>query len=193
MVKASFVPGTLYAIHGLNDWIYYGQVTATKSFGFFRYRSREIVAADVVLANEIMSNVSVWLATVGQALRQGVWVKIGKYPLHPALTGPRSNVIWSQMAGPNDKVEVWTEQPNVKPRDQRDDYYHTTVDDPAIQNLEVAAAWGAVDHIPKRLEADFGAEPGEWYIGGPIWRERRYRAELVRRAQARSAGLYIDP
>jgi len=185
MVKASFVPGTLYAIHGLHDWIYYGQVSATKSVGFFRYRSREIVAADVVLANAIMSDLGVWKATVGQALRQGVWVKIGKVPLHPALAGPRSYVIWSAAAAPGETVEVWTVQPNVAPRDQRDDYYRTSVDDPTIQNLEIAAAWGAIEHIPKRLEADFGAEPGEWHIGGPIWRERRFRAELARRAVMR--------
>jgi len=90
----SFVPGTLYAIHGLSDWVY-------------------------------MSDLDVWMAAVGQALRQGVWVKIGK---SRSIRAGRSAVV---------------------------------------------------------READFGAEPGEWYIGGPIWRERRFRAELARRAVTR--------
>lgn len=55
----------------------------------------------------------------------------------------------------------------------------TSVDDPAIQELEIIAAWDAVSHVPKRLTADFGAEPPTWHIGGPVWRQR-----LVKEAYA---------
>jgi hypothetical protein len=60
--------------------------------------------------------------------------------------------------------------------------YEARVDDPAIQDFERMAAWDAEQHIPARLTADFGAEPAEWCIGGPIWRERRVMEEMARRA-----------
>lgn len=43
------------------------------------------------------------------------------------------------------------------------------------------AVWDAEHHIPGRLTADFGFEPSEWHIGGPISRERKIKEEMARR------------
>jgi hypothetical protein len=60
--------------------------------------------------------------------------------------------------------------------------YETRVEDPAIQNAERIAVWDAQAHIPERLTADFGAERAEWYVGGPIWRERQVAEERACRS-----------
>jgi len=54
-------------------------------------------------------------------------------------------------------------------------------DDPEIQDFEVMAAWDAMAHIPGRLKADYGAEPADWHVGGPLWRYRQVRQEYARR------------
>ena len=59
--------------------------------------------------------------------------------------------------------------------------YDTRVEDPAIQDLELMAVWEADEHISARLTADFGVEQAEWHVGGPIWRERRIKEDMVTR------------
>ena len=74
-------------------------------------------------------------------------------------------------------VTVWTETGS----------YKTQIDDPAIQDCEIIAAWDAVYHIPARLTADFGAEPAAWHVGGPVWRQREVMKERERRFPRRLA------
>jgi hypothetical protein len=57
--RADFKVGTLYAIWGLADWIYYGQVAVDKSVAFFFRRDRKIAASADVLDSPIMSRMLV--------------------------------------------------------------------------------------------------------------------------------------
>jgi len=174
--RSDFKAGTLYAIWGIADWIYYGQVAVDKSVAFFSRRDREIVAAADVLASPIMSRVGVNYASVGQALRSGAWKKLGKYPLRDELGSLRPVVQWP--VGTLD-VTVWIG--SVQSR-------VTRVEDPSIQNLEIIAGWDAVHHIPARLALDYAPDEAVhtvanvWSIGGPIWRQRRVKEEFARRS-----------
>jgi hypothetical protein len=161
--------GTLYAIAGESDWIYYGQIARNKAVGFFRRRDREIAAADEIVSSPVMAVVFVANASIGRALRAGHWKKLGNFPLHDQLNLGRTTVQWS--VGTLD-VTVWSSDGSR---------CTTRVDDPSIQKMEIMATWDAEYHIPRRLTADFGAEEGEWHVGGPIWRERRIREEYARR------------
>jgi hypothetical protein len=173
--RSDFKAGTLYAIWGVADWIYYGQVAVDKSVGFFSRRDRKIVASEDVLASPIMSRVGIDFASVGRALRSGAWKKLGKYPLRDELGSHRPVVQWP--VGTLD-VTVWIGR--VESR-------ITRVEDPSIQSLEIIAAWDAVHHMPARLAVDYAPDDAiqtvanAWSIGGPIWRERRLREELARR------------
>ena len=173
--RSDFKAGTLYAIWGIADWIYYGQVAVDKSVAFFSRRDRKIVAGADVLASPIMSRVGVDFASVGRALRSGSWKKLGKYPLRNELGSLRPVVQWP--VGTLD-VTVWIG--HVQSR-------LTRVEDPSIQSLEIIAAWDAVHHIPARLAVDYAPDEAMrtvanvWSIGGPIWRERRVKEELARR------------
>ena len=173
--RSDFKAGTLYAIWGIADWIYYGQVAVDKSVAFFSRRDRKIVAGADVLASPIMSRVGVDFASVGRALRSGSWKKLGKYPLRNELGSLRPVVQWP--VGTLD-VTVWIG--HVQSR-------LTRVEDPSIQSMEIIAAWDAVHHIPARLAVDYAPDEAVhtvanvWSIGGPIWRERRVKEELARR------------
>jgi hypothetical protein len=57
--RADFNAGTLYAIWGIADWIYYAQVAVDKSVAFFFCRDRKIAASGDVLASPIMSRMGV--------------------------------------------------------------------------------------------------------------------------------------
>jgi len=166
--KTDLKPGTLYAIAGEEGWIYYGRVAADKVIEFFRRRDRHVAAVDDIITEPVMTAVAVVHPSIGRALRAGLWKKLGRAPLAKSVD-PRMIVQWPVGAL---KVSVW----------RGDTLSHETmVHDPAIQDMEIIAAWDAEHHIPKRLTADFGAEPAEWHIGGPIWRERRFKEELARR------------
>ena len=173
--ESSLQAGTLYAIWGIADWIYYGQVAVDKSVAFFSRRDRKIVAGADILASPVMSRVGVDFASVGRAVRSGAWKKLGKYPLREELGSLRPVVQWP--VGTLD-VTVWIGQVQNG---------LTRVEDPAIQNLEIIAAWDAVYHIPARLAVDYAPDEAihtvanAWSIGGPIWRERRVKEELARR------------
>jgi len=172
--RSDFKAGTLYAIWGIADWIYYGQVTVDKSVAFYFRRDRKIASSADVLASPIMSRMGIVYASVGQALRSGAWKKLGRYPLRDELGSVRPVVQWP--VGTLD-VTVWVG--HVQSR-------VTRVEDPSIQNLEIIAGWDAVYHVPARLAVDYAPDEAihtvanVWSIGGPIWRERRVKEELAR-------------
>jgi len=173
--RSDFKAGTLYAILGIADWIYYGQVTVDKSVAFYFRRDRKIASSADVLASPIMSRMGIVYASVGRALRSGAWKKLGRYPLRDELGSVRPVVQWP--VGTLD-VTVWVG--HVQSR-------VTRVEDPSIQNLEIIAGWDAVYHVPARLAVDYAPDEAihtvanVWSIGGPIWRERRVKEELARR------------
>lgn len=167
--RADLTAGTLYALAGDGGWIYYGQVTPEKKIGFFRRRDREAVAPALVLTEPVMAVITVGYPSITRALRSGRWRKLARCPLADELCGPCASVQWP----------VGTLTVTVCVRDSPD--HDTRVEDPAIQDMELMAVWDAVDHIPARLTADFGAEEAEWHVGGPIWRERRIKEEMAAR------------
>jgi hypothetical protein len=174
--RSDFKAGTLYAIWGPADWIYYGQVAADKSVAFYFRRDRDIAAAGEVLASPIMSRIAVGLDSVGRALRSGAWKKLGKHPLSDGLESVQPTVQWP--VGTLD-VTIW-----IGPTQGR----LTCVEDPAIQNMEIIASWDAISHVPARLALDYAPDEAAntvanaWSIGGPIWRERRVKEEFARRS-----------
>jgi hypothetical protein len=166
--RASLRSGTVYAIDGGDSYIYYGQIAPNKSVGFFKYRSKQLSLAEEVLSSEIMSRFGVGYQSIGQALRAGTWLKIGIYPLRKKLEEEPLLVQWPVGTL---QVDIWEGHTVVK---------STMVHDPDIQNLEIIAAYDAVYHVPKRLQADFTGGISSWPVGGPIWRERIKKEELAR-------------
>ena len=144
-------------------------MTPEKNVGFFRRRDRDEASVDDVLATPVMAVIGVSYPSITKALRSGLWKKLGRFELAKDLRVSRPSVQWP--VGTLD-VTVWIDgEPE----------YNTRLDDPAIQNMERIAAWDAEGHIPARLTADFGAEEGEWHVGGPIFRERRIAEEVAAR------------
>jgi len=160
-------PGTLYAVIGEADWIYYGQIAPDQKVGFLRRRDRDLAEVEAVLASPVMTVISVAFASVTRALRAGFWKRLGRFSVLDALAAPRSTVQWP--AGTL-SVTVWTD--DVASRETR-------VDDPAIQDMELMSVWDAQHHIPARLTAEFGEEPAAWHVGGPIRRERQIKEEMA--------------
>ncbi|WP_417677005.1 hypothetical protein [Roseibium sp.] len=162
-------PGTLYAVSGEAGWIYYGQVGANKRLAFFRRRDRSVADVKEILASPVMFVLFVAAPSITRALRSGQWRKIGHFPAGDDVMTPRNIVQWPSG---ETTVTVW---------DHDQTLYDTKVHDPYIQELEIMAVWDAEYHVPQRLTADFGQEPGEWHVGGPIWRERKIKEEIARR------------
>lgn len=165
--RADLKPGTLYAAAGEGGWVYYGQVTSEKKIGFFQRRDREPADANAVLTAPVMSVVSVAYPSITRALRTGHWKKLGRFPIVDELIEPRPSVQWPVGTL---TVSVWVGSEQA---------WDTRVDDPTIQDMELAASWDAEYHIPARLTADFGEEQAEWHVGGPIRRERRIKEETA--------------
>ena len=92
--RADLKPGTLYALLGEQDWVYYGQVTTDKTLGFFRRRDREVAAIEAIVTSPIMSVVSVVYPSITRALRSGRWQKLGRCELVPDLQRGRRVVQW---------------------------------------------------------------------------------------------------
>lgn len=168
--RADMTAGALYAVTGEGGWIYYGQVTPEKKVGFFRRRDRQPAAPTSVLTEPIMIVSSVGYPSITRALREGCWVKLGRFALADELAAPHPSVQWP----------VGTLTVTVCAGDGPD--YDTRVEDPTIQNMELMAVWDAIEHIPARLTADYGVEEAEWHVGGPIWRERRIKEEMAERS-----------
>jgi hypothetical protein len=167
--RGNLKPGILYAVSGENDWAYYGQITSEKFVGFFKRRDKIVAPIEDILTAPILSIVPVSFPSIGRALRSGLWQALGRFELVQELRQPKTMVQWP--VGTN-VVTVWCGS---------NQQYDTRVEDPAIQNLEVIAAWDAEYHIPERLTADFGIETAGWSVGGPVWRERRIKQEMARR------------
>lgn len=167
--RADLKEGTLYAVMGEGDWVYYGQVTSDKSVGFFHRRDRSVSDIQSILTSPIMAVVTVAYPSITRALRVGKWKKVGRYECVDALRSPQRVVQWPVGTL---NVTIW---------EGAETTHETRVEDPAIQHLELMAVWDAQEHIPARLNADFGVEEPEWDIGGPIWRERRVKEEMAKR------------
>ena len=166
--RADLTSGTLYAVTGDANWIYYGQVTPDRRIGFFRRRDRYVASVTDILSASPMAVIGVVHPSITRALRSGAWSKLGRFELAicfreswPTVQWPVGTLIVSVSDGEAD--------------------YDTTVDDPAIQNMEITASWDAEAHLPARLITDFGEDESSWNIGGPVWRERRVKEEYARR------------
>lgn len=167
--RADLKSGTLYALFGEGEWIYYGQVTSEKSVGFFRRRDHEVANVKDILSSPVMSVVSVAFPSITRALRAGRWVKLGRYDLAGAL-----HIVPPQVQWPVGTLAVTIWEGGGATRETR-------LEDPAIQDLEVVAVWDAEHHLPARLTADFGVEEAAWHVGGPVSRERKLKEEMARR------------
>ena len=165
--RADLKCGTLYAVFGEAQWIYYGQVTPDKRIGFFRRRDRVISAPEDILSASVMAVMSVGRPSITRALRSGAWVRLGRVDLVGALQDSSPIVQW-----PAGTLIVSVLDGEAE--------YNTRVEDPAIQNIEVAACWDAEADIPARLTADFGEEEAARTVGGPVWRERLVKERLAR-------------
>jgi len=166
--RASFKPGTVYAVAGNDDWVYFGQITPLHDFGFFRFRSRNSNDLPAALASDIMCRFSIATPSIGDALRQGCWQRLGATPLHSDLESPRVSVQWPMFS-----TRVVVHRTVTRNSSTPNTSYETTIDDPQIQEYEIAAVWDARHHVPPRLQCDFGSEPCDDSIGGPVWRQRR--------------------
>ncbi|WP_420381432.1 hypothetical protein [Novosphingobium sp.] len=166
--RADLKSGTLYAVYGERQSIYYGQVTSDKRIGFFRRRDHNVASPIDILSSPVMAVVTVVYPSITRALRSGAWSRLGRFELTSALKEPWPMVRWS--AG--------TLIVGVMDGDME---YDARVEDQAIQAMEIIAGWDAEEHIPARLTADFGKEEAAWNIGGPVWRQRRVKEEYARR------------
>ena len=166
--RADLKSGTLYAVSGEAHWIYYGQVLPDKRIGFFHRRDHELADPSEILTRPLMGVVSVEYPSITRALRSGAWFKLGRFELVDDLQRPWPMVHWP----------VGTLTVGVSDGTHECD---TSVENPAIQNMEVIASWDAEYHIPARLTADFGKEEAAWHVGGPVWRERKVKEEYSRR------------
>ena len=160
--------GTLYAVSGEAQWIYYGQVTPDKRIGFFHRRDHELASPSEVVSSQLMAVVSVAYPSITRALRSGAWFKLGRFELADDLLLP-----WPMVQWPVGTLSVGVSDGTHE--------YDTRVEDPAIQNMEVMASWDAEHHIPARLTADFGQDAAAWHVGGPMWRARKVKEENARR------------
>lgn len=166
--RADMTSGAVYAVTGEGGWIYYGQVTAEKRIGFFRFRSRETAEVAEVLAAPAMTVITVGVQSITAALRSGLWKKLGRFAVATAVAEPRPSVQWPVGTL---TVTVWTAKGT----------WDTRIEDPAIQDMEIVAGWDAEHHVAPRLTADFGEEKAPWHVGGPVWRERLIKQEMASR------------
>ncbi|MET3759968.1 hypothetical protein ABIB28_000492 [Sphingomonas sp. UYEF23] len=166
--RADLKSGTLYAVSGESQWIYYGQVTPNKRVGFFRRRDRNVALSADILSAPLMAVIGVGYPSITRALRSGAWSHLGRFELVSALKEP-----WPMVQWPVGTLVVGVSDGDAE--------YDTRVEDPAIQDMEIIASWDAEKHIAARLTADFGKEEAPWHIGGPVWRERRVKEEYARR------------
>ena len=167
--RASLRAGTLYAIDGGDSHIYFGQVAADKSIGFFKHRSTQLSSTETVITSGVMSRFGVHYPSIGEALRSGAWMKLGLCELHKDLLEPPTLVQWP--VGTLD-VTLWKSGTALKT---------TKVHDPEIQNMEVIMAYDAIYHVPDRLKADFMPSPDSWSAGGSVWRERFKKEQMALR------------
>ena len=166
--RASKSPGMLYAITDGN-FIYYGQVSIDGSMGFFKVRSVAELNPKDVVQNPVMSRFGIHQPTIGQALREGHWKKLGKYELHQDLKVTRPIVQWPSLEL---NVSVWLDGKVIK---------NTSAFDPEIQEYEVIMAYDAIDHVPRRLAVDFEESSNDLEYGGPVWRHRKLKEHFAKK------------
>lgn len=166
--RANFSAGTLYAIDGEAGWIYYGQHGLDRTIACFHLRTAELEVPAGMLDLDVMCRITIQRWSIGDALRRGMWRILGRYSVHESLATPRLTVQWPVGTL---TVTVWRGGEAL---------YDTRVEDPDIQDLEIMATYEA-GHLPERLASDFGVEPAAWYVGGPVWRERRVHEEYAKR------------
>lgn len=166
--RADLRSGTLYAISGEENWVYYGQVAPDKRIGFFRRRDQQLAKPPYDLSVTLMAVLSVAYPSITRALRSGAWLKLGRFDLANDLQKP-----WPMVQWPVGTLVVTVSDGT--------DEYDTRVEDTAIQHMEVMASWDAEQHIPARLTSDFGQEAAAWHVGVPVWRERKVKEEYARR------------
>lgn len=165
--RSSLRSGNLFAIDGGDSYIYYGQIAADKSIGFFKHRSSALSSLDTITSSSLMSRFRVGYPSIERALRSGAWWYLGHFKLHEDLGEPDLQVQWpvGTLA-----VTVWRGSRRIK---------DTKIDDPEIQDLEIMAVYDAELHVPGRVEADFTGRPDSWSVGGPIWRERVQKERMA--------------
>jgi hypothetical protein len=164
--RADLKPGALYAIDGGDGFVYFGQVASRGDFGFFRYRSHTVSAAEPLLA-PVMSRFLVHHPTVRGALRLGIWLKVGRFEVRKELTEDPILVQWPVGTL---TVNLWKGSKLIGTKQAHD---------PEIQDLEVMSAYDAISHVPERLRADFDRPADAWRVGGSVWRERRKKEHLA--------------
>jgi hypothetical protein len=166
--RRSLRPGTVYAISGQEGWIYWAQVKSELEVGFFGYRSRELADTAKALEYEVILELTVGHPSIGRALRSGVWKKLGIFPIGQSLAVNRPRIHWSDADRDMGHTQV-----NVIDLTKNETSV-TTADDPAIQDLELAAAWDAEHHVPERLAVVFGdKEPAPYALGNVAFIRRR--------------------
>jgi len=166
--RADLKPGALYAIDGGDSYVYYGQVAPNKQIGFFNFRSKEILVEEA-LASAIMSRFGVTHISIGEALRAGKWLSLGRHAVRSELGEEPIVVQWPVGTL---TVTLWK---------GRNILGTTEVHDPKIQDFEIIAAYDAIYHVPARLRADFEQPADAWVVGGSIRRERLKKQDMAYR------------
>lgn len=148
--RGSTRPGTVYAVSGPKAWIYWAQVKSDLEIGFFNYRSKDLANTINALKSDVILELTVNIPSIGRALRSGVWKKLNVLPIGPSLAINRPRIHWSAV-----DREMGRAQAHIIDL-TRSEPVVTSIDDPAIQGLELAAAWDAEFHVPERLAVAFG-------------------------------------
>jgi hypothetical protein len=164
-------PGTVYAITGYDDYIYYAQIAADGTIGFFKFRSSSLEDFKTVSTNSIMSRFIVSFPSIGRALRSGLWLKLGVHRLIPELN---NSVEMAQWPVGELNVSIWRDEEIVK---------ETSVFDPEVQQIEIIQAYDADYHVNDRLQADFEDPENVFEVGGNISRERKIKEMLAEKHQ----------
>mgnify|MGYP005986193731 CR=1 FL=1 len=167
--KSSSKPGTIYAIAGEDDYIYYGQISADKTIGFFKFRTELLMTMEEVVLHPIMSRFIVNFPSIGRAMRKGLWQKMGSAKLPEQLNNTIDTAQWP--VGELN-VSIWRGGEVIK---------NTSVFDPTIQDIEIIQAYDADYHVIERLKADYENPDNSFEVGGSIKRERKLKEMLAQK------------
>lgn len=161
--RANLGLGYVYAITGSDGMTYAGQIATQNMVGFFRWRGA-LPEVNAALECPLMFRCGVSRDSVGRALRAGVWKSLGLRDLHAELRKEPVLVQWPTFSS---HAKLWQGEQIVG---------ITPIDDPAIQQLEVIAAWHAQHHIPHRLTAEYHNDDSAWSWRGRVVDVRRQRS-----------------
>jgi hypothetical protein len=166
--RANFSSGTIYAV-SVGEYIFYCQVAENQSFGFFKVRTSELLEIEDILKYPIMSRFGISRPSLGFALKEGIWKKIGKGKLAKELEKPAPTVQWP--VG-DLTVSIWFDGEVIK---------ETSAFDPNIQSYELIMAYDASSHVPERLTVDYDMNPEQFEFGGSVWRMRKLKEHLAKK------------